>query len=270
MPTKESQKPKTETPEEILPILRPRKHGFIFRLCASIMRHKTRKTTFTFAEEVVPGSCIIGNHCQLWGPVTYQLYYPRDKRIWCTGHVLQKEGSREYALKEFWGDKPKWTQPFWRFIARAFVPHLVVPLLQSADTLGVFHDIRLRNTFNDACACLEHGVDNIIFPESHNEGNGIVMQFHPNFVDIARLYKRRTGKDLLFYPAYLAPTLQKVLVGHPVKYDASRPPEEERVRVQDEITKEITRLALSLPRHQVCPYLNLPKKEWHYSKEKES
>ncbi len=64
---------------------------------------------------------------------------------------------------------------------------------------------------------------------------------------------------------YLAPRLKKIYLGQPVSYCPENPIKEERSRICRELMNRITQIACELPRHQVIPYLNLPKKDYGYN-----
>jgi len=77
---------------------------------------------------------------------------------------------------------------------------------------------------------------------------------------VAKLYYRKTGKELSFVPLYIAPKLKKMYLGKPIRFCAANPMEEERRRICDYLMREITEIAVSLPEHTVVPYRNIPKK----------
>ena len=79
-------------------------------------------------------------------------------------------------------------------------------------------------------------------------------------MDIARLYYKRTGKELYFVPLYIAPKLKRMYLGKPIKYAADTPAAEERRRICDYLMNEITNIAVGLPEHTVIPYRNIPKR----------
>jgi hypothetical protein len=108
----------------------------------------------------------------------------------------------------------------------------------------------------------------VIFPEHHVKNNNIVYEFQKNFVDVARLYYKKTNKELLFVPVYIAPALKKSYIGKPIRYSHDNHPDEERSRIADYLSNEITETARALPLHTVVPYENIPKKD--YPKNKES
>ena len=106
----------------------------------------------------------------------------------------------------------------------------------------------------------------MIFPEKNAHYNHILYDFQEGFVDAARLYHRKTGREPFFVPVYLAPSLKKIVFGKPVRFDSSAPSKAERARISSCMKEEITRMAESLPRHRVVPYRNIPKKDYPWSR----
>ena len=102
----------------------------------------------------------------------------------------------------------------------------------------------------------------VIFPEHGIEYNHIVYDFQDKFIDIAKLYYKKTGKELAFVPMYIAPELKKMFLGTPIRFCAGNAIEEERRRICDYLKEEITRIAVEQPRHRVVPYLNIAKKDY--------
>ena len=102
----------------------------------------------------------------------------------------------------------------------------------------------------------------VIFPEHNQKHNHIVYEFEDRFIDVAKLYYKKTGKELQFVPMYIAPKLKQVYFGAPIRFRADRPIEEERQRIREYLMGEITAVAVALPEHTVVPYRNIPKKDY--------
>lgn len=217
------------------------------------------KITLSGVEQLPPEPCIIvGNHCQMHGPIACELYAPGQHVTWCAGEMMQRKEVPDYAFRDFWGEKPRHLRWFYRLLSYAIAP-LSAVIFNNANTIGVYHDARLMSTFRSTLARLEEGASIIIFPEGPQPGNHIVNQFQERFVDVARMYYRRTGKVLSFVPMYLAPALKTMTFGAPVVFDPAAPAREECTRVCHQLHAAITDLAMALPRHTVVPYRNLPK-----------
>lgn len=109
---------------------------------------------------------------------------------------------------------------------------------------------------------LEDGYHIVIYPEHEVPYNNILWEFEDRFIDIARLYYKRTGKSLQFVPMYLAPKLRKIFLGKPIRFQPEQPMAQERERIRAMLMESITQLAVSQPLHTVIPYPNLPKKQY--------
>ena len=112
---------------------------------------------------------------------------------------------------------------------------------------------------------LQDGGNVVIFPEHDPPRNNILSDFQDRFVTVARHYHRRSGKPVSFVPMYLAPAFRTLYLGEPVVFDPAAPPKDECRRVCDALAERITALAVSLPRHRVVPYRNIPKKLYPYN-----
>ena len=218
-----------------------------------------------FGTENIPeGECIIaGNHCHMQGPIAGELYTPGIHDVWCAGEMMNRSEVAAYAYQDFWSGEPKAFRWFFKLLSHIITP-LSVLVFNSAHTIAVYHDARLKTTIRDTLARLQAGSRVVIFPEHYTKHNNIVYDFQQNFVDIARFYYKKTGKCLRFVPMYLSPELKSMYFGEAVEFDADTPISEERTRICNALMDRITQIAVSLPEHTVIPYPNVSKK--HYGK----
>jgi hypothetical protein len=170
-----------------------------------------------------------------------------------------------YAFEDFWSFKPKWTLPFFRLLSYLITP-LAVCLFNNAHTIPVYHDARLRTTLRESLDRLDEGNNLVIFPEHNVPYNHILYDFQDRFIDLARLYYRRTGKALSFVPMYVAPSLRETHFGEPIRFDPGAPLDAERERIKRYLMESITRLAEELPEHTVIPYRNIPRRDYPKNK----
>ena len=213
-------------------------------------------------------SIVVGNHTQMNGPICGELYFPGKRKIWCAHQMMYLKEVPAYAFQDFWSGKPKWTHWFYRVLSYIIAP-VSSCVFNNANTIAVFRDNRLLTTFKQTIAQLEDGSNIIIYPECYEPHNNIVYQFQDRFIDVAKLYYKRTGKAVSFVPMYIAPKLKKIYLGKPTVFNPDVPIEEERQRVCTYLMDAVTELAVNLPRHRVVPYPNMPKKNYPYNKEAE-
>lgn len=214
-------------------------------------------------------SLIVGNHTQMNGPICGELYVPGNRRIWCAAPMMYIKEVPAYAFEDFWSRKPRWTHPFYRLLSYIIAP-LSACVFTNAHTIGVYHDVRLMTTFKKTISALDNREHVIIFPECYDPHNNIVNAFQTKFVDVAKLYYKRTGKCVDFVPMYIAPKLKTIYFGTPTRFDPNAPIEEERIRICNYLMDSITDIAVNLPYHVVVPYANISKKDYPTNITKES
>lgn len=212
--------------------------------------------------EKIPREAVIlvGNHAQLHGPLVSELRLPGDHYVWCVGEMMHLKTVPAYAYRDFWSQKPRWSRWFWKLVSYLIAP-LAVCLFNNAHTVAVYRDSRILGTFKNTVKLLQEGASIVIFPEHDKPYNHIVNEFQENFVDVAKLYYKRTGRALQFVPFYLAPDLKTVYFGEAVVYDPNEPAQQ-RTEICRKLMERITDLACDLPKHRVVPYNNIPKKEY--------
>ncbi len=208
---------------------------------------------------------IVGNHTQMHGPLACELYFPGDRYTWCAGEMMELKEVPSYAFEDFWSQKPRYTHWFYKLLSCLIAP-LAVCIFNNANTIGVYRDSRVITTFKTTVKRLTEGHSVVIFPEHDVKHNNILYEFQEGFVDIARLYYKRTGKLLSFVPLYIAPKLRKMYLGKPIAYRADVPKDEEPSRICRYLMDEITLIARGLPEHTVVPYRNIPKKDYPSNK----
>ena len=227
------------------------------------------KMTVEGTENLPEEACIVvGNHTQMNGPICGELYFPGKRKIWCAHQMMYIKEVPAYAFQDFWSSKPKWIRWFYRLLSYIIAP-ISACVFTNANTIPVFRDNRLLTTFKQTIAQLEEGSSIIIYPECYEPHNNIVYQFQDKFIDVAKLYYKRTGKTVSFVPMYIAPNLKKMYIGKPTVFNPDAPMNEERQRIADYLMDAVTELAVNLPRHKVVPYPNMPKKDYPYNKEAE-
>ncbi len=210
------------------------------------------------------GAVIVGNHAQMYGPIAAELHFPGPRRIWCAGQMMHLKEVPDYAFTDFWPYKPGYIRWFFRLLSYVIAP-LSVCIFNCAFTIPVYHDSRVLTTFRSTVDYLRQGTRVVIFPEHDQPRSNILYDFQDRFIDLGRLYYRKTGEALIFVPMYVAPRLKKMVLGKPVRFDPSAPIEGERHRICEELMREITDIAVSLPEHVVIPYRNIAKKDYPHN-----
>ncbi len=238
------------------------KPHWLYRVIRRLVRRFSPKYRIVGSENLPAEPCVIvGNHCQMYGPIAAELYTPGRHAVWCAGEMMHREEVAAYAYRDFWSGKPKAVRWFYRLLSRLIGP-LAELIFTNAHTVAVYHDARVIAAFRESIDLLEAGSRIVIFPEHYEEHNRIVHDFQDRFVDLARYYYKKTGRELDFVPMYLAPRLGTMFYGRPVRFDANAPIREERRRICGALMDAITEIAVAQPEHTVIPYPNIPKRQY--------
>lgn len=245
-----------------------RKDYWLFRILRGLVWLFSPKFQIYGLENLPEEPCIIaGNHSHMYGPIAGELYFPGKLKIWCNHEMMYLKEVPAYTFYDMWAHKPHWwTWPFCKILSYLIAP-LSVCLFRNAKTIPVYRDNRIITTFRKTVESLSDGENIIIFPEHYTPRNNIIYDFQNRFIDVAKLYYKRTGKALSFVPMYIAPKLKSIYLGEPVPFDPEQPMDTERERISEELMVRITDIGTSLPLHTVIPYPNVSKK--HYPKNKE-
>ena len=238
----------------------------LFRLIKGMVKIFYKKRNFIGVENLPNEPVIlVSNHSQLHGPLSNEINYPRNKRIWCIGQVMNLKEAPKYNFNDFWSHKPKYIRWLFKIFAYVSAP-ISVYIFSRADTIPVYKDSRIMSTFKETIKALNENNDIIIFPECPTPYNNIINDFQDKFIDVARLYHKRTKKELYFVPVYNAAKLNTISIGKPIKFNSNKPIEEERKIICDYLKEQITILAMELPSHKVVPYLNVGRKNYKKTK----
>ncbi|MBR1456843.1 MAG: 1-acyl-sn-glycerol-3-phosphate acyltransferase [Oscillospiraceae bacterium] len=239
-----------------------KKTTLIYRIIRWFVWLFSPKMTLEGADRLPDGPAVlVGNHSQMYGPIACELYLPGKHDIWCAGQMMNWKEVHAYAYEDFWSFKPRAVR--WLFkLASYLITPLSVCVFNNAHTIAVYRDARLRTTFRTTIERLQAGSRVVIFPEYNRRRNNIVYDFQENFVDLARLYYKKTGEELSFIPLYIAPKLKKMVLGEPVRFRADAPIDRERRRISDCMAEAITETACAMPPHTVVPYRNISKRDY--------
>jgi len=244
-----------------------KKNPVLFRSIKGLVKFFYGKTEIIGMESLPERDAVlVANHSQMNGPIVGELYLPENCYTWCAGEMMDKKEAPAYAFADFWSQKPRWTHPFYKILSHLIAP-LAEYLFNHARTIAVYRDMRIMSTFRTSIKYLQEGKNLLIFPEKDEKYNNVLYQFQENFIDIAKLYYKKTGRELVFVPVYIAPRMRKLYIGRGTAFEGEKQIEEERKRIAGYLAEEITEMARKLPEHVVVPYRNIPKKYYLTNKD---
>ena len=114
-----------------------KKTSLIYRIIRFFVWLFSPKYRLFGTEKLPKEPCVIvGNHCQMFGPIAGELYMPGPHEIWCAGEMMHWNEVAAYAFEDFWSFKPRWTHGFFRLLSRLITP-LSVCVFNNAHTVQI-------------------------------------------------------------------------------------------------------------------------------------
>ena len=121
----------------------PKFYHLIYRIIWAL----SPKYTLYGTENLPDEPCVlVGNHCQMYGPIASELYLVRPHYIWCIGEMMNRKEVPAYAFQDFWSMKPKAVRWFYKLLSYVIAP-LAEYVFTNAHTIPVRHDARVMTTF---------------------------------------------------------------------------------------------------------------------------
>ncbi|MDD5016754.1 MAG: hypothetical protein PHO15_01480 [Eubacteriales bacterium] len=177
--------------------------------------------TVTGEENVsrLPGVFVF-NHGEIYGPIAAMVFLPYDVRPWILDSMLDKKETARHMYEGTFS-KIRWLPSFLgRFIAKAISP-VVVWALCSFEPIPVYRGKprSVIKTFSLSIECLNAGDSILLFPENPEETyQEEVSAFYTGFANLGRLYYKKDGKKLTFYPVYASKRHRVLRIGAGVQY----------------------------------------------------
>lgn len=169
-------------------------------------------------------SVFICNHAGALGPIDVCAKFPLADSIhpWMNAQVLSAREVPAYVRQDYWWKPGSKLAPLCNatlpYIAAAILP----PILRTAPTVPVYHDIRVMKTFRESLKLLSAGEHLVIFPEQPSGFQAHASELNRGFLQIAPAYTRATGKALPFWPVCIDYKQRVFHVAAPIYYDVAR------------------------------------------------
>lgn len=191
----------------------------------------------------------VANHYEIYGPVVTVLRMPFRVRPWIHSRMLDKTVLADQMQRGIEGMFKKFPKKIVDKIPPMLVP-LMYKTLASTEPIAVHRDNarEVIQTFNNTVRALEQGDNILIFPEKPEEGQwysqfGNVDAFYTGFADIGRMYYKKTGKNVLFYPVYVDKMHHEIVIGEGVQFDQCNERHEEKQRIAKELNDSMKVMA---------------------------
>ena len=207
-----------------------------YRGATWIVRHFGRRYTTTWEVPFDGEPCVfVGNHAGLWGPVDMVSSFPLRDEVypWFNEAVMEKELVPAYVRQDYWWKPGCRLEPLYNATLPYIASWILPPILRSVPGVPVYHDSRVMITMKKSLELLKQGKHLLIFPEQPSGYRSHHMWINTGFMNIAPLYKRRTGNDLKFWPVHIDHRKRRFIVSAPVKMDPERTLEDQLKELED-------------------------------------
>lgn len=168
----------------------------------------------------LPGIFVF-NHREVYGPIAAVVFLPYDIRPWIIDSMIDKEKITAHMYEGTF-KKIKWLPVCLRKGLPRFLSPIIVWALSSFDPIPVYRG-RTRDiikTFTQSVECLCAGDSILLFPENPQQGyTAEVSSFYKGFAHIGKLYEKKTGECVVFYPVYASAKRRVISIGEGVQYD---------------------------------------------------
>ena len=210
--------------------------GCFARFCLK-MKHRGWRSEVPEPTEPCVFVC---SHQNLAGPLMTLTFLPFFVRPWVLSVFMERKTCyRQYADYTF-SKRHGMPGPLARFLAWC-ASGAVSALMRSIRGIPVYRgNMRIGATFRQSVEALQAGYSILLFPDvEYTKASEGIGEMYDGFILLGRAYARATGRSLAFYPLYCDMKTRRIVRREPVQYRADAPPNEERVRVKEELHRRL-------------------------------
>ncbi len=228
------------------PYRQPYLSRFLIMILRAFYRHKTVNADHIVLDDSNP-VVFLCNHGEIYGPIVCNLFIPVPIRTWTISRMMydQKEVT-QYVYENTFSKLTRFPLFVRKALAR-FIGWLSVTVMNQIESIPVYRGspMKLRDTVRMSIEALEAGDNLLIFPESQDgiyERTG-VGKISPGFLMLAEAYWKKTHKKMRMLPLYANKEARTVTFGTIVTYEPENGFQQEQVRVVEEVTAQILKMA---------------------------
>jgi 1-acyl-sn-glycerol-3-phosphate acyltransferase len=190
---------------------------------------------------------LVSNHAGTYGPLSVITSLPLEIYPWVVSETTDARTAARRIQAEFLEAELHLKPPFSTWLARV-IARIAAALMRAINAIPVYqHSRSIRSTVERSVELLERGKNILVFPEDPTlRLNDVLNHFCTGFVHLARQYYERTRRAVLFLPVAVNRGVRAIMVGRPVRFDASAPFAVEKARLKSELEHRVYELYRSL------------------------
>lgn len=190
---------------------------------------------------------LVCNHIGSYGPVSIISALPSKLYPWVAHEVTEIRKVARHLQREFTELELKLRPPLSIWLAR-LIGRICVAIMRSIEAIPVYAGSRrIRKTLERSLELLLRGKTLLVFPEDKDRPiNEVLGEFNTGFLNIARMYYRRTRKLIRFIPVAVNEKVKAIRIGKPIRFDFRLPFLQEKRRLKRRLQEEIYSMYYSL------------------------
>ena len=169
-------------------------------------------------------SVFICNHAGAFGPIDICAKFPLADQIhpWMNAQVLSARETPAYVRQDYWWKPDSKLAPLLTITLPYLAAAILPPIVRTAPTVPVYHDMRVLRTIRESLRILKAGEHLVIFPQQPAGFQAHMEQLNRGFLQVAPAYARATGKALAFWPVLIDYRNRVFRVSAPVYFDPNQ------------------------------------------------
>ena len=190
---------------------------------------------------------MVANHVGSFGPVSVITSMPMRMYPWVAHEITDVTTVAKRIQAEFLEQELHLKAPLSTYIARV-IGRVCVALMKDIGAIPVYQKSRdIRRTVQWSLALLEQGKNIVIFAEdSTKKINDVLCEFCTGFIHVAKLYYEKTKKAVQFLPVAVNKDAGGILIGKPIRFNATNPFPREKQRLKSELENTVYSLYCTL------------------------
>lgn len=215
----------------------------VYNLIKGTVKIFVKKPTIYCDEKLddIHSSIFVSNHVGFFAPLIINLYSKKVFTPWVIHDITDSKLCKNYLNNYFVEPQLKLKPPLSHILSSAISP-ICVSIMDYLNAIPVYRESQkvietIETTLND----LEKGENILIFPENGNKKyNSVIDEFNIGFINTAKIFYKRYGKRISFYPICVNKQKNKISVGRKIEYDPNISFKIERMYIARYLMSSIT------------------------------
>jgi 1-acyl-sn-glycerol-3-phosphate acyltransferase len=183
---------------------------------------------------------MVANHVGSFGPVSVITSMPTPMHPWVSHEVTDASTAAKRIQTEFLEQELHFKPPFSAWLGRV-IGRICAALMKDIGAIPVYNQSKkIVATIQQSLRLLEQGKNILVFAEdSTRKVNDVLCEFCTGFIHVAKLYYEETRRAVQFLPIAVNKSVGAILIGKPIRFDASAPFPREKQRLRNELESSV-------------------------------